>query len=707
MKRLLMSIPCFFITFFVICCLLISGTTRADSNNSGQVTLTPEERTWLAAHPEIRIGLRDTPPLVMKDEKSGLIYGLSLDYIHLLESRLGVSFRLVYFDTWRELIERARNRDLDVMVTTVWTPERSAWLDYTRPYITLFNKIIARRGSTGKVESIEKLRGKRVAVLDGSAVHEYMKRYEGLLTIVPRKDEKTALADVAFGVVEVAVMDIARASYYIREENITNLEIIGSINYNYEYGFSSRRDRSLLNSILSKGLASISEKERDAIYDKWIIPLSPAVSIFESGTFWLSVMGSGFFVFAIMMLFWNRTLRRRILQSNSELLAINEQLHQAQKMEAVGQLAGGIAHDFNNILMAVVGYGDLLRMKVRDDPALCRLVDNIIQSANRAASLTNDLLAFSRRKIMNPQPVDLNEIIRHMEMLLRKGLGGSIELRNKFNNRETFVYAEPSHMELALVNLANNARDAMPKGGVLTIETDTVEMDAEFRRVYGFGKEGLYAVMSISDTGTGMDEETKMRIFEPFFTTKEVGKGTGLGLSMVYGVIKQHNGYIHVDSEPDKGSTFRIYLPLLPAGTEKKKISETAREEKPIGGTETLLMAEDDEVLRKLNKGALEAAGYRVIAAADGEDAVNRFLEHKDKIQLVILDVIMPRKSGMEAYIEIRKSLPDIRALFISGYTAEKFAKRSINIDESELLVKPISPGALLKKVREILDRQR
>jgi signal transduction histidine kinase/CheY-like chemotaxis protein len=432
---------------------------------------------------------------------------------------------------------------------------------------------------------------------------------------------------------------------------------------------------------------------------------SSSVSILESTTFWFSVLGSGLFVFIIMLLLWNRTLRLRILKSNTELLSITEQLHQAQKMEAVGQLAGGIAHDFNNILMAIIGYGDLLRLKAKDDPGLCRLVDNIIESANRAASLTNDLLAFSRSKIINPQPVDINEIIRGMQTLLRKTLGERIELKIKYN-REAFVYAEPSHIELALINLANNARDAMPQGGVLTVETDTATMDAEFKRVHGFGQKGLYAVVNVADTGTGMDEETMMRIFEPFYTTKEVGKGIGLGLSMVYGVVKQHRGYIHVESGHDKGTIFRIYLPILPAGIEKKNLPGTVWDEKPRGGTETLLVAGDDEVLRKLNMGSLEAAGYSVIAAEDGEDAVNKFLEHRNEIHLVILDVIMPRKSGMEAYIEIKKSRPDIRALFISGYSADKLSIGGVNAGEAELMFKPVSPSELLKKIRGVLDRK-
>jgi signal transduction histidine kinase len=691
----------------IIACFPAFETAAASQNSSDKAELTLEEREWLTAHPEIRIGLRETPPLVLKDDSDGTLTlsGMSLDYIRLLEERLGARFKLVYYDTWRDLIESAKRREVDVLVTAVWTPERSAWLNFTRPYIILVNKIIARQGSFNKVESLEQLQGKNIAVLDGSAAHDYIKRYEGLIHVVPLKNEKIALADTSFGSVDASVMDIARASYFIQKENITNLEIIGDIKYNYEYGFSSRNDWPVLHGILMKGLASITDQERETIYRKWVIPLSSSASVLTSVIFWVSVLGSGLFVFAIMLLLWNRALRHSVMKSSAELLTITEQLHQAQKMEAVGQLAGGIAHDFNNILMAISGYADILRMKVKDDPGLSVHIVRIIESVNRAAHLTNDLLAFSRSRILNPQPADMNEVIEHLKTLLHKGIGESVELKTIYG-KDTPVYVERNQIELALINLANNARDAMPDGGTLTIETDTAEIDASFRRAYGFGKEGLYAVISVSDTGTGMDEETKLRIFEPFFTTKEVGKGTGLGLSMVYGIIKQHCGYVLVESEPGKGTKFMIYLPLLPAGMNIEKTQGLIEDEDVRGGSETLLVAEDDEVLRELNRKTLEEAGYRVIEAKNGDEALSLFKAHRDEIQLLVLDVIMPKKSGVEALIEIRKIRPDVKTLFISGYTADKLSGAMAQIRESDVIFKPVANSVLLRKVRGILDRQ-
>jgi signal transduction histidine kinase/ActR/RegA family two-component response regulator len=697
--------------FLALCLVLLAvfflggyEEAAAVSVSSGPIELSPEEIEWLAGHPDIRIGVRNTPPLVVRDERDGSFRGIAIDYVRLLERRLGVRFKIIHYDVWRDLIEDARQRKIDVLITAVWSPDRASWLSFTRPYFILTSKIIARQGAMDKVESVEQLRGRKIGVLEGSATHEYMKRYEGLFTIVSLRDEGSGLADVSFGGLDAVIMDMGLASYYIQKDNITNLEVVGGINQNYEYGIASRSDWPRLHHIMVKGLASITRDEREAIHRRWIPSASPA-SILKSNVFWFSVVGSGLFVFVIMLLLWNSTLRRSILKSNTELLAITEQLHQAQKMEAVGQLAGGIAHDFNNILMAIIGYGDILRMKLREDPRLCGYIDQIIESAGRAASLTNDLLAFSRRRILNPEAVDLNKVVANMMTLLSKGLGGGVEVKTSFN-KETMVYVERNQIELAIINLANNARDAMPGGGVLTIETDVIDMDSAFRKLNGFGKEGAYAVVTLADNGTGMDAETKRRIFEPFFTTKEAGRGTGLGLSMVYGVIKQHHGYISVESEPGKGTTFRIYLPLLPPDVQVERAPAVIVEDRPRRGTETILIAEDDDVLRALNRKVLEEAGYKVIEAVNGAQAVELFREHRDEIKLVILDVIMPVKGGVEAFVEIRDTKPSVRAMFISGYGKDKLSLGGIKAPEADVIFKPVSTTTLLNKIREILDRK-
>jgi two-component system cell cycle sensor histidine kinase/response regulator CckA len=393
---------------------------------------------------------------------------------------------------------------------------------------------------------------------------------------------------------------------------------------------------------------------------------------------------------------------RGIMKDITERKKLEEQLLQAQKMEAIGQLAGGIAHDFNNILTAIIGFANLLKTETSKDDILRSYVTPILNSAERAANLTQALLAFSRRQIISPKPVNLNEIIQRLERLLSMVIGEDIELSTMLTDRDSIIMADSGQIEQVLMNLATNARDSMPDGGKLTISTKLVELDSEFIKTHGFGRPGAYVLVSVEDTGRGIDEKTKGRIFEPFFTTKEVGKGTGLGLAMVYGIIKQHEGYINLYSEQDTGTIFNIYLPLI-----KSEVEETKLEDLLVlkGGVETVLVAEDDEPVRDLIKEVLSGYGYKVMEAGDGEEAVSRFKENKDKIQLLILDVIMPKKNGKEAYDEIKVIKPDIKAIFTSGYNADIIHKKGILDEGLDFILKPISPDGLLRKMREVLDK--
>ncbi len=391
-----------------------------------------------------------------------------------------------------------------------------------------------------------------------------------------------------------------------------------------------------------------------------------------------------------------------IIEDITERRKLEEQLRQAQKMEAVGQLAGGVAHDFNNILTAIMGHAYILQMKIGEDDPLRRDIEQILTSSTRAANLTQSLLAFSRKQIINPKPVNLNETVRQVERFLHRLIGEDITFDIKIAPEAVWVMADHGQIEQVLMNLATNARDAMPDGGLLVIETDRVELNDEFIAVQGNGKSGDYAMISVSDTGTGMDEHTKRKIFEPFFTTKEEGKGTGLGLSIVYGIIKQHNGFINVYSEPGKGTTFKLYMPLIAASAEKEQPEKVIA---PAGGTETLLLAEDDQATRDLSKQVLEQFGYTVIVASDGAEAMEKFIENKDRVKMVIMDVIMPKKNAKEVYDEIRKLAPEMKMLFTSGYTAEIIHKQGVLDEGLAFLSKPASPMAFLNKVREVLDQ--
>jgi PAS domain S-box-containing protein len=379
------------------------------------------------------------------------------------------------------------------------------------------------------------------------------------------------------------------------------------------------------------------------------------------------------------------------------------QLRQAQKMEAVGLLAGGIAHDFNNILSAISGYGFLLHTKMSSNDPLRVNVEQILESAERAAEVTHSLLAFSKKQVLNPRRLNINDIIRRFEKLLTGLIGEDIGLKTVFTDKAGTVMADAGQIEQVLMNLATNARDAMPSGGYLTMSTGTVILDDTFIRTYGYGEPGTYALISVSDTGIGMEQETVDKIFEPFFTTKVHEKGTGLGLAMVYGIIKQHNGYINVYSEPGQGTTFGIYLPAIET---REEAVVTAACVAPLkGGTETVLVAEDDEKLRKLSEIVLKQYGYDVILSKDGEDAIKKFADNKDKIQLVILDMIMPKKNGIEVYEEIKKMRPDIKTIFSSGYTADRKDKDKMFEGGLDFIMKPVSPKDLLGKIREVLDK--
>jgi nitrogen-specific signal transduction histidine kinase len=389
-------------------------------------------------------------------------------------------------------------------------------------------------------------------------------------------------------------------------------------------------------------------------------------------------------------------------QDITERRHLEEQLRQSQKMEAIGQLAGGIAHDFNNILTAIYGYCNILQMKMGKDAPFRPDIDNIYSAAERAANLTRSLLAFSRKQIMTPRTVNLNDIVMNVGKLLTRIIGEDIRMKTEFKANPLMINADSGQIEQVLMNLSANARDAMPGGGLLTIETDIREIDEGFAHAHGYGAPGNYAVISVSDTGQGIDDVTAKKIFDPFFTTKEVGKGTGLGLSIVYGVVKQHNGFINVYSEPGKGTAFRVYLPL--AGTEIC-VEEAGNplELSPMGN-ETVLLVEDDKSIQMLAESILKQFGYGVILADDGVEAIEQFRKYSGNIDIIIIDMIMPRKSGKEAYEEISRMRPGVKVIFISGYSPDLLQDRGILASGEEVLIKPFRPLDLVRKVRSLLD---
>lgn len=390
------------------------------------------------------------------------------------------------------------------------------------------------------------------------------------------------------------------------------------------------------------------------------------------------------------------------IQADREKMQLAEQLRQSQKLEAIGTLSGGIAHDFNNFLTVIMGYCALIEIKTSEGDPLRQYLNEMTVATERAAKLTSSLLAYSRKQVLAPRRVDLKDIVRKVSTLLERFLGDDIDLLLQLSDEPLIIIADSMQIEQCLINLAVNARDAMPCGGLLQIAAERLELDADFVRVHGYGIPGRYALLTVSDSGEGMDAEIQKRIFEPFFTTKEVGKGTGLGLSMVYGIVKQHEGFINTYSESDKGSTFRIYLPITELNKVETKGAESFR---PEGGSETILLVEDDPEIRKSLKELLEKAGYTIIEAVDGEDGIRKFAAQRGEVQLLLLDVIMPKLNGKETYERIRVISPKVKVLFMSGYTADVLSAKGMLHKELNLISKPFSLSTLSAKIREVLDK--
>jgi PAS domain S-box-containing protein len=371
---------------------------------------------------------------------------------------------------------------------------------------------------------------------------------------------------------------------------------------------------------------------------------------------------------------------------------LEAQLRQSQRMEAIGQLAGGIAHDFNNLLTIINGYSELALEQSKIEEPLRRYLEEIHRAGTRAAALTSQLLAFSRKQVMQPALVELNSVIQEFEKMLHRIIGEDIELRTNLQPELGYVKADPGQLEQVIMNLAINARDAMPKGGKLTITTLNVQLDNEYAKQHIGVIPGMYVLLSVTDTGVGMDLQTQARIFEPFFTTKQPGKGTGLGLSTVYGIVSQSGGHIWVHSEPGRGTTFEIYLPRLNGHIQRQQFTTTARDN--FEGTETILLVEDDETVRTLARTVLVKYGYRVLEAANGDAAISLGSRYPEHIHLLITDMVMPEINGRDLYSRLAESRQDLKVLYMSGY-ADKTLKPFVQ--------KPFTPEAFAHAVRRIL----
>jgi two-component system cell cycle sensor histidine kinase/response regulator CckA len=386
----------------------------------------------------------------------------------------------------------------------------------------------------------------------------------------------------------------------------------------------------------------------------------------------------------------------------TERKRLEEQLRQSQKLESVGLLAGGVAHDFNNLLTVIIGYSDLTRHQLGENDPLRQNINEIRKAAERASGLTRQLLAFSRKQLLQPKVLDLTSTVAEMDKMLQRLIGEDVHLATILDPQLKKVKADPGQIEQVLMNLAVNARDAMPGGGKLTIETKNVYLDEAYARGHATVTPGLYVMLAVSDTGHGMDAQTMEHIFEPFFTTKEQGKGTGLGLSTVFGIVKQSGGNIWVYSEPGHGTTFKVYFPAI--AEEGDSIEPDVATPEVPRGTETILVVEDEEAVRFLLQAILEDEGYKVLAATSGVGALNVCKEHEGPIHLVMTDVVMPEMSGRQLVERLTGRCGDAKVLYMSGYTDNAIVHHRVLEPGVEFLQKPFTPDAVVRKVRDVLD---
>ncbi len=444
---------------------------------------------------------------------------------------------------------------------------------------------------------------------------------------------------------------------------------------------------------------------------EWSLLCTPApvfFNLYGSWRSWTLLVLSLLMTYVAARYTWSATTRterieRMVAERTHELRQKDEQLRQSQKLEAVGALAGGVAHEFNNLLQAISGYTRYAMEGIPPDQQPYQDLQGVLEAADRAASLTRQLLSFSRRQTVDRKHLDANEMVSDLTRMLRPLLGEHIKLRTHLGEQAGVIFADAGSFQQVFVNLCLNARDAMPSGGEIVVKTERLNVSPEFAEHYADLKPGPYVELSVADTGHGMTPEVREHIFEPFFTTKPVGQGTGLGLPTVYGIVQQHEGAIHVYSEPGHGSTFKIYLPAIASDADP---APQARPAASRGGAEVILVAEDDPLVQDISRRILEKGGYTVLTARDGEETLQVLRQRRDTIALVLLDAVMPKLSGREVYRRLHDEFPEIRVIFCSGYDPETSQSNFIAQEHLRLVEKPYNPAVLLQTVREELDAE-
>ena len=790
--------------------------------------LSQEERQWLTNLDKQLIWgpCPDYPPIDFVDS----IHGhncYTRELITLLEKNIKYKFKVIHVKTFRELLNKARNKEIDIATSLAKTKDRSKYLIFTEPYMHVHNVYVTRDSVSYKITP-EILKTHRISSSRGYAISGYLEEKYPFININYVDKDLTGILKVSFHESDIMATELPLALYYIKKHGISNIRFAGFTGYSYGLRIGSRNDMPMLNKILQKGLNSISIESKEAIYQKWVPPLE--TEFYKSRKFWyiIFISMSIISIFILIIAIWNRMLKKQVNQRTHELneaanylaniynsihsalISVNsegdikqinntaialtildkdeiigkkywdaipflerfkeslseikktkrsleyhrhtidhpdttyfnvfffplvttsgldivirldditeiehkdQQLIQAQKMETVGTLAGGLAHDFNNVLGGIVGALSLAHLKIidLDDPIKTELLEYIMvmeESGQRATDMVQQLLSLSRKQELRLTPVDLNTVIKHVINICQNTFDKSIELRTVFHPKRAMIEADLTQIEQSLLNLCINASHAMtimrekdkPSGGKLAITVEIINIDTHFQKSHPESELIDYWVISVQDTGVGMSIKTVAKIFDPFFTTKETGRGSGLGLLMVYNIIRQHNGFIDVYSEVDVGSTFRIFLPVIKHDVDTDyHVDEFKAAPKGEG---LILIVDDEKIMRQMASAILKECGYEIITAQNGEECVDIFKNRHKEIHAVLLDLIMPKKSGKEAYEEMKKIDNNVKVCLSSGFIQDERVESLLDKGIKIFIQKPYTYGKLTKAIHKTI----
>ncbi|MCF6266920.1 MAG: transporter substrate-binding domain-containing protein [Desulfuromusa sp.] len=705
----ILPILCIFLSLFV--CL-----THSYSASIKELGLSVEEVAWLDDHPVVRLAPDpDFPPIEFID-KEGVYRGIAADFIRLLESKLPLKFEIVSLQNWGEVLERAKNRQIDMLGAAVPTPERLKYMRFTKPYIE-FPAVVLVRDTAVDFPNLSELKGKRVAVVSNYADHEYMLRAYPDIPLEVMPDISSGLRQVSFGKIDAMVLNIASATYYIKKDGINNLQVTQDTDFVFDLSFAARSDWPILTSILEKGLAVITPAEKKMVLENWV---SLGNKTWKPSPLFLISAAAIFLLLALFfIIFWNRSLQRQVIERTADLKAelgeriqaerekekLQLEIHRAKKMEAVGLLAGGVAHDLNNILSGTVGYSDLALRKISNESPIKKYLKEIRESGRRAAAVVADLLTISRDAASDRHILNLNIIIA--EYLSSPEHQSLIE---RFPDIEFLPELEPdllnlscseTHLRKCIMNLVINAAEAT-SAGTVTIKTINKKIETSLEYYGSDLKPGLYVLLSVADTGSGIAPEDLEHIFEPFYSKKKFGRsGTGLGLAVVWNTVHEHQGFIEV-KQPAEGSLFELNFPATENVSSGLAVLQ---DEIEIGGCgEHILVVDDEENIRVLAEKLLISLGYRVSLVSSGEEAI-AFLRNST-VELLLLDMLMePGMNGYQTFKKIKESHPEQKALITSGFSESYDVKRAQELGAGAYVKKPYTIQELGFAIRKELRR--